>query len=76
MRIARHSCSDLALLASDIFLVIDNFDMIVADESMGRGIDWADERAARINIGDENVSVMCTCISQVTVMYKPSHGYY
>lgn len=41
------------------------------DGSMGREIDWSDERAARINISDENVSVvMCTmyCIAKSRVI--------
>ncbi len=59
MRIARHSSSDLDLLASDIFRVIANLGVVGADESMGREIDGSDERAAPINISDENVSVMC-----------------
>jgi hypothetical protein len=67
VRTACHSSSDLVLLASDIFRVIANLDG-VADESMGRETDWTDERAARINISDENVSVMCTMHSQVTVI--------
>ena len=49
--------------------MIANLDGVGVDESMGREKDWSDERAARINIGDENVSVMCT-------MYSPSHGPY
>jgi hypothetical protein len=40
--------------------VIANLDGVGVDESMGRKIDWGDERAARINISDENVSIMCT----------------
>ena len=56
------------MLAFDIFRVIANLDGIGADESMGRETDWRDERAARINISDENVSVMCTTHGQVTVI--------
>jgi hypothetical protein len=44
--------------------MIANLDWVGVDESMGREIDWSDERAARINISDENVSVMCTMYSQ------------
>ena len=63
VRIACHSFSDLVLLASDIFRVIAKLDEVGADESMGREIDWSDERAASVNISDENVSVMCTMYS-------------
>ena len=73
MRIARHSSSDLVLLASDIFRTIANLDRVGADGSMGREIDWCEERAARINISDVsdvNVSVMCTMYSQVTGHYS------
>ena len=72
VRIARHSSSDLVLLVSDIFRTISNLDGVGMDESMGREIDWCEERAARINISDvsdENVSVMCTMYSQVTGHY-------
>jgi hypothetical protein len=48
--------------------MIANLDGVGADESMGREIDLSDERAARINISDENVSVMCALYSQVTVI--------
>lgn len=69
MRVARHSSSDLVLLASDIFRVVASLYGVGVDESMGREMGCSDEQAARINISDENLSVMCT-------MYSPSHGYY
>jgi hypothetical protein len=68
VRIARHSSSDLVLLASDIFRVVANLYGVGVDESVGREIDCSDEQAARIDISDENLSVMCTMYSQVTVI--------
>jgi hypothetical protein len=52
-RTARHSSSDLALVASDIFRMVDNLKGVVANakESVGREINRKDGRAALISDG-------------------------
>lgn len=56
-RIARHSSSDLVLLALDIFRKVTNFAGVDTRRSVGREIYRDDERAAQIS--DDNVNVMC-----------------
>src|SRR5947208_12569712 len=60
LRIARHSSSDLALLALDIFrMVTVDLKGVGAKKMVGRDIYSSDERAARLRLSDGGVNVMC-----------------
>ena len=60
LRIARHSSSDLVLLALDIFrMVTVDLKGVGAKKMVGRDIYSNDERAARLRLSDGGVNVMC-----------------
>ena len=58
MRIARHSSSDLVLLASDIFRMVVDLKWVGEKRTVGRNIYLNDRRRA-VQLSDESVGVMC-----------------